>query len=122
MDIASARFWDHADRLVAGSQIVIDRPAGSTHPRFAGMVYPFDYGYLDGTTGGDGDGVDVWRGSLSAPTVTAVIVTIDVHKRDAEVKLLIGCTNEEMQRALATHRTNWQAALLVPRSTEGTNE
>jgi len=32
------------------------------------------------------------------------------------VKWLIGCTPEEMQRALDTHRTEWQAAILIIRS------
>jgi inorganic pyrophosphatase len=120
IDPADPQFWEHADQLVAASEIVIDRPAGSEHPRFSDIILPLDYGYLAGTTGGDGEGVDVWRGSLSAPLVTALIVTIDLHKRDAEVKLLIGCTADEMQRALETHQTDWQRAILLPRPTEGT--
>jgi inorganic pyrophosphatase len=115
-----SRFWEHADLMVAASQIVIDRPGGSPHPRFADIIYPFDYGYLAGTRGGDGEGVDVWRGSLPDTHVTAVIVTIDTHKRDAEVKLLIGCGEDEQRLALATHQTEWQAAILLRRPSERT--
>ena len=119
MDTDIDRFWDEADRLVAESSVVIDRPAGSSHPRFPDVVYPLDYGYLAGTTGGDGGGIDCWLGSLSERIVTAVILTIDISKRDAEVKLLIGCTEAEMQRALTTHQIGSQAALLYRRPFEG---
>jgi len=109
------RFWELADRLVRDHPIVIDRPGGSRHPRFPDIVYPFDYGYLDGTGAVDGDGVDCWRGSLPDATVSGAIVTVDVVKADSEVKWLVGCTAAEMDAALATHRTEWQAAILLVR-------
>jgi len=109
------RFWLLAEELVAASEIVIDRPKGSRHPRMPSAVYPLDYGYLTGTTGGDGAGVDVWCGSLPERQVTGVIVTVDVYKRDAEVKLVIGCTPDEARRALMTHNQPSQAAFYVPR-------
>lgn len=109
------RFWNHADALVAAHPIVIDRPGGSAHPRYPAVVYPFDYGYLDGTGAVDGDGVDCWRGSLQELRVTGAIVTVDTHKADSEVKWLIGCTTGEMTQALATHRTDWQEAILLVR-------
>jgi inorganic pyrophosphatase len=109
-------FWERADALVAASAIVFDRPKGSRHPRYPEVVYPLDYGYLAGTGAIDGDGVDLWRGSLPETRVTGVIVTVDTLKRDAEVKLLIGCTADEMAMALAAHQ-RWasQGVLLVPR-------
>ncbi len=112
---AQDRFWVLADELVAASEIVIDRRRGSAHPRMPQIVYPLDYGYLAKTRAMDGDGVDVWRGSLASPCVTAAIVTVDVFKRDAEVKLLIGCTPDEVQLALATHNQQSQAGLLIRR-------
>jgi inorganic pyrophosphatase len=90
-------FWDGIDRLVANSQVVIDRPVGSAHPRFPSFIYPLDYGYLDGTVGGDGDGVDVWLGSGNQTHANAVICTVDLLRRDAELKILLGCTASERQ-------------------------
>jgi inorganic pyrophosphatase len=112
---ADEQFWRFADELVANQAIVIDRPAGSRHPRLPEFVYPLDYGYLDGTMGMDGGGIDVWRGSLPEVRVTAAIVTIDLQKRDAEIKLLVGCTREEAQGAATMHRTGSQSALLIER-------
>ncbi len=109
------RFWAMADAMVRTHRIVIDRPAGSAHPRFPDTLYPFDYGYLEGTAALDGDGVDCWVGSLPDRTVTGVIVTVDTTKQDTELKWLIGCSGDDMQRALATHQTHQQAAILLPR-------
>jgi inorganic pyrophosphatase len=93
-------FWDYLDRLVATSQIVIDRPQGSTHPRYAEMVYPLDYGYLSGTLAMDGGGVDVWVGSQGGRRPVAVIGTVDLEKRDVELKILLGCTEAEARLVL----------------------
>ena len=112
---ADARFWRLADDLVGSHQVVIDRPRGSEHPSRTEIVYPLDYGFLSGTTAVDGDGIDVWRGSLPEQRVTGVIVTIDAYKRDAELKLLIGCTPAETELALQTHDQPSQAGLLIQR-------
>ncbi len=110
-----ASFWQRLDALVAGSRIVVDRPKGTTHPRYPEFIYPLDYGYLDGTQVIDGGGVDVWVGSLAERRVTAVVCTVDGVKRDTELKLLLGCTPEEAETILQTHNGEYQAALLIPR-------
>jgi len=111
----SDNFWTCLDRLVVESQIVIDRPKGSHHPRFPEIVYPLDYGYLDGTTASDGGGIDIWRGSRKNTKLSAVIMTIDLHKRDAEIKILLGCTETEIQTILDFHNDNSMRAALVRR-------
>ena len=88
-------FWQTLDRLASESEIIIDRPKGSAHPRYPDYIYPLDYGYLMGTTAMDGGGIDVWRGSSKAGTLDAIMCTVDITKRDSEIKLLIGCTEEE---------------------------
>ncbi|MBZ0300794.1 MAG: inorganic pyrophosphatase [Anaerolineae bacterium] len=90
-------FWEAVDRLVASGAPVIDRPQGSAHPRYPDLIYPLDYGYLDGTTGGDGAGIDIWLGSGNLQQPTGVLCTVDLVKRDAEVKILLGCTPDEME-------------------------
>jgi len=112
-------FWLALDRLVATSKLIIDRPKGSPHPRHPGFRYPLDYGYLEGTRSPDRDGVDLWIGSLTPARLTAIIVTVDLDKRDAEFKLLLGCTGEEIQLALAVHNWGAQAGKLVERHDDG---
>jgi inorganic pyrophosphatase len=90
-------FWQRAESFLTENEIVIDRPRGYHHPRFPDLVYPLDYGYLKGTSGGDGNELDVWRGSLIGNKLKGVICTVDSFKKDAEVKLLVDCTDEEME-------------------------
>ena len=113
--MTTASFWDKLDRLVADGTIRIDRPAGSAHPRYPSFIYPLDYGYLEGTGSSDGNDLDVWIGSLPGRAVTAVLCTVDLVKRDAEVKILLGCTPDEARQIAAVHSTRAQAAILVER-------
>jgi inorganic pyrophosphatase len=112
-------FWGKLDRLVATSSLVIDRPKGSPHPRYPSFRYPLDYGYLQGTCSPDGDGIDVWIGGRADISVTGIIATLDLDKRDAELKLLLGCTKEEAQMVLAIHNQGSQAGVLIERECAG---
>lgn len=89
------QFWLTIDQLVNSCHIVIDRPKGSAHPRFPELIYPVDYGYLEGAFSGDGQGIDVWRGTADHQIVDAIMCTVDLMKKDSEIKILIGCTTEE---------------------------
>jgi inorganic pyrophosphatase len=108
-------FWLKLDELVTVCKIVIDRPQGTSHPRYPSLIYPLDYGYLESTGSGDGEGIDVWVGSLPERRVTAIICTLDMQQRDAEVKILLSCTPWEAQTILAMHNTGAQAGILVER-------
>ena len=94
--IADESYWKGLEKLVAKRRVVIDRPKGSRHPRFPEMTYPLDYGFLEDTTGNDGAEVDIWRGSLEGGAIVGVACTVDLMKKDAEVKILLGCTPEEI--------------------------
>jgi len=108
-------FWTTLDDLVAACTLRIDRPRGTPHPRYPDLVYPLDYGYLEGTLSADGGGIDVWVGSLADKRVTAVVCTVDTVKRDSEMKILIGCTPQEAQVVLGVHNSDAQAGVLVER-------
>jgi len=99
-------FWQALDKLVAGSEIIIDRPRGSAHPRYTDFIYPLDYGYLKGTTAMDDGGIDVWRGSDLTGELDAIMCTVDIKKRDSEIKLLIGCTEEEKGQVYQAHNNS----------------
>ena len=38
----------------------VDRPMGSNHPNYPEMIYPINYGYVDGVIGGDGKEQDTY--------------------------------------------------------------
>ena len=117
MEIQNEAFWDALDRLVADSEIIIDRPKGSTHPRYPAFVYPADYGYLKNTASMDGGGIDVWFGTDSAQMLDAIICTVDLIKRDSEIKLLIGCTSEEKSLIYQTcNETSLMKGIMMQRN------
>lgn len=116
---ADPSFWTYLDRLVAESHLVIDRPRGSRHPRYPEVVYPVDYGYLEGTRSMDGGGIDVWRGSAGGAGVQAVICTIDLLKRDAEIKILLDCTGTETQQIVNLTNSGLLRCILIKRVAPG---
>lgn len=117
--MADEGFWRRLDQLVATCELKIDRPRGSAHPRFRAFRYPFDYGYLEGTRSGDGDGIDVWVGSRPEKQVTGIICSVETTQRDAEVKILLGCTPHEARDILQTHNRGAQSAILIQRPITG---
>jgi F420 biosynthesis protein FbiB-like protein len=93
-------FWENLEALVSASRVVIDRPMGSAHPRFPEVIYPLDYGYLEGSRSADGAGLDLWLGSSGEKSLQALILTVDLTRRDAEIKLLLGCSDLETTQTL----------------------
>ncbi len=108
-------FWNALDEVVENSEIVIDRPKGTAHPKFPDFIYKVDYGYLKETTAMDGGGIDVWVGT-GEKKIDAIVVTVDLMKKDSEIKILIGCTDEEKQIIYQTHNeTEYMKGILIRR-------
>ena len=108
-------FWNAIDELVENADIVIDRPKGTAHPRFPNFVYKVDYGYLKETTSMDGAGIDVWVGT-GGKKIDAIMCIVDLMKKDSEIKILIGCTEEEKQIIYQTHNeTEYMKGILIRR-------
>lgn len=109
-------FWSTLETLLDTGEIKIDRPRGSRHPNWPEIVYPLDYGYLEGSKSGDGNEIDVWLGSLPGRKLTAVAVTVDLHKRDSEIKLLVGCSEEDIAVVREFHNSGPQSAVILTRN------
>lgn len=112
-------FWHAMEELLMTQSLIIDRPRGTSHPRYSDMIYPLDYGYLEDTISGDGGGIDVWLGSLSQAMdkhggrmLTGILCTFDTLKRDAEIKLLIACSTEDVEIIRDFHKT--MSTLYIP--------
>lgn len=108
-------FWNALDELVKNSEIVIDRPKGTAHPRYPKFIYEVDYGYLKGTSSMDAGGIDVWIGTAEKK-IDAIICTVDLMKQDSEIKILIGCTEEEKEIVYKTHNeSEYMKGILIRR-------
>ena len=111
-------FWTRLDELMATSEIVIDRPKGTKHPKAPDLVFPVDYGYLKDTVGGDGNEIDVWSGTAGHRQLTAIACTVDTQKRDAEIKLIIGCTEEEFSLIENFHNNRYMSDIIIRREND----
>lgn len=71
---------------------------------------------MQNTQAGDGANIDGWLGSLASKKVTAIICSVDLQKRDTEIKILLGCISGEHQAILNIHNTGEQSAILLVRT------
>lgn len=109
-------FWTALDELVYNSEIIIDRPKGSAHPKYPDFIYKVDYGYLKNTSSMDGDGIDVWVGTANEKIVDAIVVVVDLIKHDSEIKILLSCTAEEKNIIYQTsNETPYMKGILINR-------
>ena len=114
--INNENFWHILDRFIAEGEIVIDRPRGSAHPKYPTFIYPLDYGFLKNTTSMDGEGIDVWLGTDPARRVDAVMCIVDAVKMDSEIKILVGCTEDEKRAVYRVHNeTEFMKGVLIRR-------
>lgn len=115
MNIFDNDFWEMLDFLVNDSEIVIDRPKGTAHLKYPDWIYKVDYGYLKNTSSMDGEGIDVWVGS-GKRQIDAIMCIVDQVKKDSEIKILIGCTEEEKQLIYQTHNeTQYMKGIMIRR-------
>lgn len=91
----SAFDWEAYEALITSNGITLDRPRRTRHPEHPEIIYPIDYGYINGTVGLDGQEIDIFVGTASTGLV-GVLFTDDHRKGDSEIKLLYDCSPEEV--------------------------
>ena len=63
----------------------------------------------------DGAGIDVWVGT-DKKQIDAIMCIVDLMKRDSEIKILIGCTEEEKKLIYQTHNeTQYMKGIMIRR-------
>jgi len=112
-----AKFWEYLEKVVKNNEIVIDRPKGTSHPKYKDIKYIVDYGYIKNTKSMDGSGIDVFVGSKNSKDIDAIICNIDLSKNDSEIKVLIGCTEEEKDE-IYNFMNSWESmkAIIITRT------
>ena len=72
-------------------RILIDRPIGSTHPKYKDMIYPINYGFIPNIWSEDGEELDVYLLGVDKPQkeFTGKIIGIVYRKNDVEDKLVM---------------------------------
>ncbi|MBQ3295234.1 MAG: inorganic diphosphatase [Erysipelotrichaceae bacterium] len=75
----------------------IDRPIGSAHPDYPELIYPINYGYVEGMMGGDGEEQDVYVFGLAEPVDRFEGKVIAVYHRtdDNEDKWIVSIDGKD---------------------------
>ena len=75
----------------------IDRPIGSHHPRHAEMIYPINYGYVEGILAEDGAEQDIYLLGVDVPVNEFEGRVIAVYRRydDVEDKWIVSAYGED---------------------------
>ncbi|MBE6122302.1 MAG: Inorganic pyrophosphatase [Solobacterium sp.] len=111
----NAYFWQKVDTLFLSSDLKVSRKKGETHPRFKNLIYPVDYGRLADTAEVAPE-VSVYIGSEAHTVVTALVVAADILQKTLDVKILVGCTEEETDAVLRfLNQTDYQKTVLIRR-------
>lgn len=108
-------YWSALEVFLSSKRIVIDRPRGTAHPHYPSFIYPLDYGYVADTMAPDGHEIDVWRGTTGTGRIDAILCTVDLHNMDAELKIVVSCTADEMGLICRTQNTGGMSAILIRR-------
>ncbi|MCR5373489.1 MAG: Inorganic pyrophosphatase [Solobacterium sp.] len=115
----NAFFWQKVDTLFLLGRVNIEKHKGDTHPIYANMIYPVDYGHLNETLSITDKGLSVYVGTRRPATVTSLIVAVDILEKSMDVKMLVGCTEEETNDILHfLNQSEFHKTVLINRGNE----
>ena len=76
---------------------IVDRPVGSCHPKYKDIVYPINYGYVEGIFAPDGEEQDVYILGTDKPLERFEGKVIAIYHRtdDIEDKWIVSIDDKE---------------------------
>ena len=90
---------DNQYKEIIGSVVTgtVDRPLGSAHPDYPDMIYPINYGYVDGVFAGDGEEQDVYILGADEPlkTYTGRVIAVYHRTNDTEDKWIVSVDGKD---------------------------
>ena len=106
-DVVDMDYSDILGKTVSGT---IDRPLGSPHPRHPEMIYPINYGYVDGVFAGDGAEQDVYVFGTDEPlkTYTGKVVAVIRRLNDNEDKWIVSLDGRPVSKEEILEKTAFQ--------------
>ena len=95
-------------------RVIVDRPLGSTHPKWKDIRYPVNYGYVEGVLAPDGEGQDVYILGVEVPLEEFVGQVIAVIHRfdDVEEKWVAAPPGKRFSREEIAARVAFQERLV----------
>lgn len=106
-DDAKPDFSGIIGRTVSGR---IDRPLGSAHPKVSDMIYPVNYGYVDGVFAGDGAEQDIYLLGEDSPvqSFTGKVIAVWHRYNDVEDKWIVSADGRDYTDEYITEKVIFQ--------------
>ena len=72
-------------------KVIIDRPLGSRHPKYKDIMYPINYGYIEGIMAPDGEEQEAYVLGVNTPIreFTGKVIAIIHRNNDIEEKWVV---------------------------------
>ncbi|MGN1328948.1 MAG: hypothetical protein ACI4V4_04535 [Eubacterium sp.] len=100
--------------------VIIDRPLGSVHPKHKDLIYPVNYGYIEGIIAPDGEEQDAYviGVSESLKQFTGKVIAIIHRFNDIEDKLVVAdensnFTNEDIKNQVLFQEKYFDFEIIV---------
>ncbi len=112
----NAFFWQKVDSLYLSGSRKLIKKKGEQHDTYKNLVYPLDYARIEDMKSVSGHGVAIYLGSENRNKVSGLIVAADILEKELDVKVLAGCTDEEIEDVLRyLNQTEFQKTVLIKR-------
>ena len=106
-----------AGRIVT---VTVDRPLGTRHPNHPDILYPVNYGYIQGIMAPDGEEQDAYILGVEVPVAefTGEVIAIVHRLDDVEDKWVVAPVGttfspEEIQKQLAFQEQYFHSEILI---------
>ena len=89
---------------------IVDRPLGTTHPNHPDMIYPINYGFIEGVIAGDGQEQDVYILGTDKPIEKFEGKVIAVYHRfnDVEDKWIVSLDGSDYTDSMILQAIHFQ--------------
>lgn len=91
-------------------RVVVDRPKESRHPEHPDMIYPINYGYIEGTIAADGEEQDAYILGVDEPIAEFVgrVIAVIHREDDVEDKWVVAGENSKFTEEQIRNLTDFQ--------------
>lgn len=112
-------FWQKLDTLILSGSRERLAEAGEPSPDYPRLVYPTEYAKIGEVSENGGTPLYCFIGSQKEKRASALIVQADILERELLVKVLIGCTEDEIERIIKfINAAEFQKAILIRRGSD----
>ena len=106
--------------------VTVDRPLGSVHPKHKTIVYPINYGYIEGILGCDGEEQDAYLLGVDTPVdrYEGIVIAILHRKNDCEDKWVVApegmyFTKEQISEAVDFQEKYFKSEIIIKATPKG---